>query len=479
MNKKNIDIENITVGVVIFDKSLRQVILKQRNAISLFPNKYGIPGGKVKVGENLISAVRRELYEEHQLIIEKFSYINLYKYQDIYLFVYSAILGENNESFVLLEDIHNLELAPNIDNAISESIEFMRYNDRILDINLLKLKQDVITRIANSIVEEKGQIGWDHFLFQNRIGIIGTAVGLEILNGSDYNKKLKENIYETLIQIQLADGGWGVKNLDNKYAITESTCICLSALYGFTRHLNDPIINAVQWIKDNRLDSGLWGYNKNSSQGRIITTCMVLNTFFELGIDSYIEETINIILECQNYDGGWGFINNSPSNLSATCFVVLTLILYRRQNDPCIINAISWIENKLKNNFVVDESEVEYIGDKRFEYKHSTHIYVLCALLKQKGIDNISPLFLYKSMINIINSRNPNGFWEHSLTPGCFPIWHTNNILKLFNLLISEAGFLNLSWVKSRFECYKFELDCIRILSTKRQISEQETIVYY
>ena len=479
MNKNN-DINNITVGITVFDKSLNRVILKQRESGNIFSDKYGIPGGRVKIGENLVSAIRRELYEENRLIIDNLSYIKSYKHQNMYFFLFSAIIEDDNDSFVLLDDIHNLELAPNINDAIWESREFFKEYTPSLDVNIYSLINDTVDGIAKNVIETDGQNGWDHFIFQKRIGIIGTAVGLNILNYTTSYEELKESVYNTLINLQLVDGGWGIKSSENKYSVTESTCICVSSLYGFIRCINEPINKAIGWIKDNRLSDGLWGYNKDSIQGRITTTCVVLDTFHKLGIDIHIEDTINRIIECQNNDGGWGFVNNSPSNLSATSLVVSTLILYKNKNNPHIIKAVAWIENVLRNNVVVDESEIDYIGDKRFEYKHSTKIYILTALLKQKGIDNISPVFLYKSIIDIINGRKKSGFWEHSLTPGYFPIWHTKNMLNLFQMFIDKSNVFNFSYIKNEFENYKIELDCINMLGSQHYVvNEQETIVYY
>ncbi len=80
MNKKISDIDNVTVGIVILDKGLKRVILKQRDEVSIFSDKYGIPGGKVKINESMQSAAKRELYEEHQLNVDQLFFVKSYKY---------------------------------------------------------------------------------------------------------------------------------------------------------------------------------------------------------------------------------------------------------------------------------------------------------------------------------------------------------------------------------------------------------------
>ena len=477
MKNRNIDINNITVGVTIFSHDLKRVILNKRDSGCLYPDTYGIPGGKVRVGETLLSAIRRELYEENHLIVDRMSYVKCYDHHGIYLFLYSAIIEDSSDSFILLDDIRELKLAPNIADAISESINFFE-NCGQLDINLVELINDIEKGVADNVQKINGQVGWDHFLCMRRIGITGTAVGLNIINKTTSYNDLKDSIYKTLTQMQLDNGGWGVRSTNNVYAVTESTCNCLSAIYDFKHCFNDSINRAIEWIKSNRLDDGLWGYNKDCVHGRITTTCLVLETLLKLKIEFQLEDIVSSILNCQNIDGGWGFLKGEPSNITATSCVVSTLILCKSKNDSSIIRAVAWIETKLKNE-VVDQSEIGYIGDKRFEYKHSTRIYVLKALIRQKGIENISPEFLFKSILEIIDSRRVCGFWEHSLTPGYFPIWHTNNILGLLRVFIDDASILNFSYVQSKYETYRFELDCLKFLENRQQTVEQESIIYY
>lgn len=480
MNNQKDDIENITVGITIFNRERNKVFLRKRDRNELFPEKYSIPGGKIKLGESIDSAIKRELYEETQISIDNPSYIKLYRHENVYLFAYSTIIENENDSFILLKDISGLELAPNISDAIKDSLDFFEKNDSYLNVNIPNLVSDIINKIADNVFVINKKTGWDHFILQKRIGTIGTSIGLSILNNSKSFKPIKKEAYKTLIKSQLSDGGWGVKSSENKFSITESTCNCVSAIFDYIKIDNENIKNAKKWFAESMLNDYSWGYSKHSLHGRITSTCSVIQTLYKIDSNCSLNENINWLLNAQNKDGGWGFTLNSPSCLTATSIAISTLIIFICKNDNRILKAINWLENELKKNMVIEESEVEYIGDKRFEYKHSTTVYILNALIKQKGINNVSPIFLYNNLSAIILKRNQNGFWEHNLTPGYFPIWHTNNILKLLLLLLNEEELLNLSYVRKIYDNNRIQLDLIKILKSQYQPDkEKEIIIYY
>lgn len=464
MNKQKDDITNITVGITIFNQERNKVILKKRKTNELFPDKYGLPGGKIKFGESIEVAIKRELYEETKIIINNTLYVQSYKSEDIYFFVYSAIINENNDSFILLDDIDGLELAPNVSDAIKDSLDFLEKSYCNLNINIIDLTKDIIAKVANNVVSINNKTGWDHFILQQRIGTIGSSIGLSILNNTKEFNSLKEDVYRTLIKSQLPDGGWGVKSSENKFSITESTCNCAIAIFDYIKQDNENIQIAKKWIISNMLDDFSWGCSKNSIQGRVTSTCLAIQTLFKISPSFSLENNINWLLNNQNKDGGWGFTANSPSNLTATSMTISTLIRFIDKNSNQILNAIKWIEKKLERVITNEESEVEYIGDSRFEYKHSTIIYILQALIEQKGINNISPVYLYNNLSSIISNRNLNGFWEHSLTPNHFPIWHTCNILKFFLQLLENAKILNLSYVQEIYCNYKLQMDLVKFL---------------
>lgn len=480
MNRQKDDIANITVGIALFNQQRDKVFLIKRKPNELFPEKYGIPGGKIKFGENIESAIIRELYEETHIIVDDPLYIKSYKSEGIYLFVYSAISNEDNESFIPIEDINALELAPNISDAIKDSLLFWGENNSTLNVNTYNLINDIINRIAQNVITINKKIGWDHFIKQRRIGTIGTSIGLSILNNTEKYGDLKRKACKTLTNSQLVDGGWGVKSSNNKFSITESTCNCIIAIYDYSIQFDECIKNAKKWLVENMLNDFSWGCNKHSSQGRITSTCLAIQTLFRIDPIFSLQTNIEWLLKGQNKDGGWGFTLNSQSNLTATSLVISTLIKFLSKNDTRILKAVRWIEKELKKDIVKEESEFEYIGDSRFEYKHSTTIYILRALVEQKGINNISPTFLYKSIYSIISERNQNGFWEHSLTPNYFPIWHTNNILRFLLLLLKEEDLLNFSYIQKIYENNRLQLDLIRFLETQASPhKEEETTIYY
>lgn len=479
MNKQKDDIENVTVGITIFNQDRSKIFLKKRKANELFAGKYGIPGGKVKFNESLETAIKRELYEETHININNILYIKSYKSENVYFFVYTAIMNENSDSFILLEDIDGLELAPNISDAIKDSYDFLEKHNDNLSINIVNFTNDIINKIADNIITINKDTGWDHFILQQRIGTIGTSIGLNILNNIEGYDLLKKKVYKTLIKSQLGDGGWGVKSSDNKFSITESTCNCAIAVFDYIKQENKNIEKVVEWLTDNMLNDFSWGCNKHSLQGRVTSTCIAIQTLSKISPNFMLENNINWLLTSQNKDGGWGFTLNSQSNLTATSMVITTLIKFLERNDNKILKGTQWIEKMIKQNIINEESEFEYIKNVRFEYKHSTIIYILRALIEQKGINNVSPIFLYENISSIIFQRNQNGFWEHSLTPNYFPIWHTYNILNLFLLLLKKEHILNLNHIQKRAFDNKIQIDMIKLLGNQFHSHQEENIIYY
>lgn len=413
------DMNNVTVGIVLFNSRLDRVILIKRERTSVFQQKYSVPGGRVKLGEDLQTAIIREVYEETKITLDKITYLCTYEYQGIYMVMFASVLDEENSLFVSLNDTFNLDLAPNIKESIQKSHDYFIHRKN-MNIDLRQVKADVINRVAECVITKDDNKGWGHFLQTNVIGIIGTAIGLEIINGTESYSDLKESICKSIINFQLEDGGWSTKSGNNKNSITGSTCACLVALHGQYNCKTDVINHGIQWLMLNQLEDKLWGDNIQSQDGRIIQSCVAANTLKALSSDVDLSSVIARIWECQNEDGGWGFKDHQISNLSATSFAILTLSDFPHIDNHQLKKAIKWITEYISNNTIVDQAEFEYVGDTRVEFKHSTIIYVLSALLKLRNLEYINSQFLYDSINSIIMSRKDNGFWEHSLTPGAF-----------------------------------------------------------
>lgn len=120
------DFPIVTVGAAIFNSENNVLLIKTHK----WKNKYGLPGGKIEVGERSEEALKREVKEETNLEVEKIRFV---LYQDVILseefykpkhFIFlnyscftqntpqSVVLNEEAEAFtwVSLEDALNMDL---------------------------------------------------------------------------------------------------------------------------------------------------------------------------------------------------------------------------------------------------------------------------------------------------------------------------------------------------------------------------------
>ena len=459
MNNRNKDIDNITSGVLIFNRERDQVFLKRRSGDEIFPNTYSLPGGRVKENESIEAAALRELYEETGVVVKGQTYLKAYFYDNMCMFVFTAISDDPRIKMIRLTDIDSLTLAPNIDFAIQDAIDYYQNYSVNLDCNIEALCDDIITQVAHNSVRIEEKTGYDHFLCYPRIGVLGSAIGLLILSKKDEFSELKHDVLKTLLSAQRNDGGWGIRSLDNTESILESTCYSLQAISIFEKS-SDAKERAIKWLRNNRLEDYSWGTNKSAPHGKVTSTCLALLTQRIIGEENDLWGSEEWLLQAQNPDGGWGFVKNSgTSNITATSLAILTLCQSNLKENVNLKKALLWLESAVNNSEITEETEISYIGNKRFEFNYATAIYALSALITASGANVIKPRVLLNHISEIVSKRKGNGFWEHKTSPSLFPIWYTYNILSFLYLIMDKCGIHNLSLFKLFYERYRLQLD--------------------
>jgi len=455
--------KNITVGVILFDFNFQKILLLKRREDKIYPGTLAFPGGKVQLGETFEQAAKRELFEE--VGIEN---INLF-FNDIYFSkaimvcfvgqIKSELLPANN--FYDYENLNSFELAPNVYKASISAFEQLQNISG--SKNLINVEQS-LKKAAKFIMDNHIQLdslnGWDHYLLQKRIGIIGSSVGLISLYYAGiekYNQIVIDTISTLQTKVQ-ADGGWSTKTISStgEQSITESTCYCMIAFYYFGISENEPIIkNAIDWLYANQHKSGGWGTNKISEKTRLTPTCLAiiaLNNFFKNNQSIQQKLAIEWLKSIQNKDGGWGYTQNSQSTVAHTSYALICLTDYINSDDSIIIRGATWLLNNYSQKKLwEDDSELDYLylsngNSLRFEFKHPSHPLAVLALLKANiSIEN--PILL-NSIVSIIKIQDNLGFWSHSMTPGHVPIWASygymwalwyfkTNLVKYFDELMS------------------------------------------
>lgn len=475
MKKQNKKAKNIVVEIVLLNDGKDNVYLVLHEVGEKTQEFGKLPRGEVKEGESIEHAAKRTLYEQIKIQVKDLFYVRYYELEGVYHFVFTTIIKDEMENnFVLIEDLEGLDLASEILTSIEDSLECLENSD--FNINIDEITKDIIAKIAKNRSEIHGKKGWHHHLIVSNdiIGATGTSIGLNILNYSDLDEydKLKEEAYKTLLDLQLSDGSWGTHSSDNKIGITESTCHCVNAILKYKNKVTEHIEKAKNWLIENMLTDYSWGCNKDSKIGRITPSCLAIETLLNIDPSLYTPENEDWLTKCQNKDGGWGFHPDSTSSIAATSVVISTLIKRKWGNDfETIVRARDWLEKQIsKNHPFNDESDLEYVKDEfktyRIKYKHSSIINTLLILIENKGINNIPSNFLYKSFCQILSERKENGFWKHNILSDDYPIWHTQNILKLLMMLYKKERTLNLSYIKEIYNVDKIQLDLIEILTT-------------
>lgn len=455
------EMNSVTAGVIIIDKEDNALVIKRDKSEVLFPDLYSIPAGKIILGETIEEAARREVKEEVNLDLEHVIFVDSYISGSNILFVFATRL-DSSDYYTMHSVIPDSDFAPNIRKAIEDAITISKnvFDNR----SLTTIIQNGIQLVHDKqiVIDEKK--GWDHYLFEKRIGIIGSAIGLKILNLAESNISLKEAVVSTIVSLQKSDGGWGFRGADNVYSIVESTCHCLSAIYEYDTQ-RDNVLNAIEWLITNRLRDHSWGVNTKSNKGRITPTCLAIDTLFLIDREVDIYESIKWLLESVNSDGGWGFFADSESRLSSTSDVIILLSkIDNLKYKDHIVQGCKWLKSKMSTSLLIDEAEQEYVNsDKRFEFKHSTKVKVIKAMLiAENDIYNNN---VYKLLKDVIGAQNSNGAWEHSLTSNNFPIWHLYDILDLFNFIVNGYDIGDSSSSRKTFDQKRIERDLLKYIS--------------
>ena len=89
---KNTSIE-VVVGII--HNSNNEVFIAKRQKNQFMAGYWELPGGKVEPGEDHLSAIKRELFEETGIIVKRFS-ISILKKPSIYRFIVLMIILVNH-----------------------------------------------------------------------------------------------------------------------------------------------------------------------------------------------------------------------------------------------------------------------------------------------------------------------------------------------------------------------------------------------
>ncbi|MDO1444620.1 terpene cyclase/mutase family protein [Rhodocytophaga aerolata] len=176
-----------------------------------------------------------------------------------------------------------------------------------------------------------------------------------ILRGIDYIRRHQQTTYGGFSTYDTYDGIGRYIQAPNNYWVQgwlqvhpSVTAVALQALliHGENSN-NNSVRQAVQYLKNTKSNIGHWtcywwkGYAYPTYQ-----TLKSLIYTQDLTTVQY-QETINFIIANQKKDGGWNDANEQESEVFATVFNLLTLLLFpQRSGEESIIAAIKFISSK-------------------------------------------------------------------------------------------------------------------------------------
>ncbi len=132
---------------IMNDKGM--ILLQKRSlAKKKYPGHWAKTGGHVEVGEDVVDAIKREVYEEIGLKVENYEFVNLLKKDKGHekYFAYSYIIYTNlkEDEFILQKDevdcVKYYSIEELIDNRNNKLFTFSKWDDESFnnEMNMLK-----------------------------------------------------------------------------------------------------------------------------------------------------------------------------------------------------------------------------------------------------------------------------------------------------------------------------------------------------
>lgn len=328
--------------------------------------------------------------------------------------------------------------------------------EKITPSQIDKIVQKSIDNLKQNFRTIDGQSGWHQHLGANKVGNIGTAQGLLILNyfNSDFNNKylavefLRQSQFKGTGNSQI-DGGWSYVSNLNRIPTTESTAWALLGLFNEVSREDETVKNGLNWLLNNHLntdnDKG-WGSLKND-ESRVYATCLVLRVLkkYNLGNISQFQKGYNWLKQARNTDNGWGDKFGHPSTITHTAHALIALLECGEPKDSGLIQQGSnwlvgsfeedkfWID--VENGGLLEFMDINVVQNgniypHRISYYHFSTPYAIIALIKA-GLINLSVVF--KGLDYLIQS-NSHGNWEHPFLANqrIHPIWAIHDSLLAF-----------------------------------------------
>lgn len=303
------------------------------------------------------------------------------------------------------------------------------------------VNRHAISFLGQNIVSKHGLVGWPHYLGQETIGVIGTALGILCFLHTNSSSLIIQNAIRTLRVSQNDDGGFPIRSLVGKsnISITESTLFALWALIDSGSGAEDEtVVRGISWLEKTQKQSGGWGSSEKVDRVRVFPTAFAVRVLSKVDPRSNVVKSGTAWLQsARNSDGGWGAFSSdsaysTPSSPVHTAHTMIALLLSGISKESELIRGgARWLLSNYSDEVEEgwsSQAEVEYVDDNSaIDFRHFSTPWCVIALTNSG-----TPLFqneVLNPIRGLLSSQHALGYWSHHLAPGQMPIWATHDCL--------------------------------------------------
>ena len=300
--------------------------------------------------------------------------------------------------------------------------------------------------------EEHGYVGWSQYLDGQTVGLLSTAQGILACLSAGVRGSMVDKAARTIEALQNADGGWQVRTAlvgaVSDVSITESTCLCLTALLSIGREADDAhVLQGLTWLTKHQTSAGGWASSASAQTPQTFATTMAIGVLARTGDTLALPRAVSWLRQGQNQDGGWGATQGDGR--SQAIYTSHALIALHSAGvlaaDEVLQSGAAYLESQFQrdrgepwpgtsSNYVVDDN-----SGARLDYRHFTTPWALIALtLVGRDIGDTSVLVGVERLLALQRS---DGTWNCDQTAPTAPaIWALYDAVRALRTVMDASA---------------------------------------
>lgn len=300
--------------------------------------------------------------------------------------------------------------------------------------------------------EENGHFGWSQYLDGQTVGLVSTAQGILACLNAGVRGSMVDKAVRTIEALQNADGGWQVRRAlvgaVSDVSITESTCLCLTALSSIGRGTDDTHVQqGLIWLRKHQTSAGGWASSASAQTPQTFATAMAIGVLARIGDTVALPRAVSWLRQGQNQDGGWGAMHGDGR--SQPIYTAHALIALHSAgamaDDEVLRSGAAYLESQFRrdhgepwpgtsSNYVIDDN-----SGARLDYRHFTTPWALIALtLLGRDIGDTSVLVGIERLLALQRS---DGTWSCDQTaPTVSAIWALYDAVRALRTVMDASA---------------------------------------